>query len=164
MLLLFDSLAHLLVDGLCASTVLGPLGGSGELASLILLYNTLAFSTQCLVGIAADRLRKHSLFAVASLLAVAAGAVLPLPAILRVCVLGLGNSVFHVAAGARTLERSGGKAGPLGLFVAPGAVGLARCLRPLRLLRPLCSASCPGARSLRPALKSGLFRLPTSCC
>ena len=125
MLLLFDSLAHLLVDGLCASTVLGPLGGSGALASLILLYNTLAFSAQCLVGIAADRLRKHSLFAAASLLAVAAGAVLPLPAILRVCVLGLGNSVFHVAAGARTLERSGGKAGPLGLFVAPGAVGLA---------------------------------------
>ena len=37
----------------------------------------------------------------------------------------MGNSVFHVAAGARTLERSGGKAGPLGVFVAPGAVGLA---------------------------------------
>ena len=37
MLLLFDSLAHLLVDGLCASTVLGPLGGSCALASLILL-------------------------------------------------------------------------------------------------------------------------------
>lgn len=125
MLLLFDSLAHLLVDGLCASTVLGPLGGSADLASLILLYNTLAFSTQCLVGIAADRLRKHSLFAAAALLAVAAGAVLPLPPVLRVCVLGLGNSVFHVAAGARTLERSGGKAGPLGIFVAPGAVGLA---------------------------------------
>ena len=125
MLLLFDSLAHLLVDGLCASTVLGPLGGSGELSSLILLYNTLAFSTQCLVGIAADRLRKHALCAPVSLLAVAAGAVLPLPSVLRVCVLGLGNSVFHVAAGARTLERSGGKGGPLGLFVAPGAVGLA---------------------------------------
>ena len=37
----------------------------------------------------------------------------------------MGNSVFHVAAGARTLERSCGKAGPLGIFVAPGAVGLA---------------------------------------
>ena len=111
-LLLLDALAHLLVDAMCASTVLGPLGASAGLPTLILLYNTLAFSTQCLVGVAA-------------LLTVAAGAMLPLPTVLRVCVLGLGNSVFHVAAGARTLERSGGKAGPLGVFVAPGAVGLA---------------------------------------
>ena len=100
-LLLLDALAHLLVDAMCASTVLGPLGASAGLPTLILLYNTLAFSTQCLVGVAADRLRRHGI------------------------VLGLGNSVFHVAAGARTLERSGGKAGPLGVFVAPGAVGLA---------------------------------------
>ena len=125
MLLLLDALAHLLVDAMCASAMLGPLGVSASLPELILLYNTLAFSTQCLVGIAADRLRKHGIFAVAALLTVAAGAMLPLPAVLRVCVLGLGNSVFHVAAGARTLERSGGRAGPLGVFVAPGAVGLA---------------------------------------
>ena len=124
-LLLLDALAHLLVDAMCASTVLGPLGASAGLPTLILLYNTLAFSTQCLVGVAADRLRRHGIFAVAALLTVAAGAMLPLPTVLRVCVLGLGNSVFHVAAGARTLERSGGKAGPLGVFVAPGAVGLA---------------------------------------
>ena len=122
MLLFFDALAHFLVDAMCAATVLGALGS--DLPTLILLYNTLAFSTQCLVGLAADRLRRHGVFAVAALLAVAAGAMLPLPAVLRVCVLGMGNSVFHVAAGARTLERSGGKAGPLGLFVAPGAVGL----------------------------------------
>ena len=122
MLLFFDALAHFLVDAMCASTVFGALGS--DLSTLILLYNTLAFSTQCLVGIAADRIRRHGFFAVAALLAVAAGALLPLPEVLRVCVLGMGNSVFHVAAGARTLERSGGKAGPLGLFVAPGAVGL----------------------------------------
>ncbi len=123
MMLFLDALAHLLVDAMCAGTMLGPIGASG-LPELILLYNTLAFSTQCLVGIAADRLRKHGLFSVGALLLVAAGAMLPLPAVSRVCVLGLGNSVFHVAAGSRTLERSGGRAGPLGLFVAPGAVGL----------------------------------------
>ena len=55
MLLLLDSAAHLLVDGLCAATLFGPLGGSENLGLLILLYNTLAFSTQCLVGLIADR-------------------------------------------------------------------------------------------------------------
>ena len=122
MLLLLDALAHLLVDAMCASAMLGS---ADALPQWILLYNTLAFSTQCLVGIAADRVRRHGFFAVFSLLAVAAGAVLPLPRLAQVCVLGLGNSVFHVAAGTRTLERSRGKAGPLGVFVAPGAVGLA---------------------------------------
>ena len=56
MLLFFDALAHLLVDAMCASAMFGPMRASGSFASLILLYNTLAFSTQCLVGIAADRL------------------------------------------------------------------------------------------------------------
>ena len=79
MLLFLDALAHLLVDALCAGAMLGPLGASADLPTLILLYNTLAFSTQCLVGVAADKLRKHGVFAVAALLAVAAGAMLPLP-------------------------------------------------------------------------------------
>ena len=125
MLLFLDALAHLLVDGMCAAAIFGPVSSAANLSRLVLLYNTLAFSTQCLVGIAADRLRKHGIFAAASLLLVAVSAMLPLPALLRVCCLGMGNSVFHVAAGSRTLERSGSRAGPLGLFVAPGAVGLA---------------------------------------
>ncbi len=125
MLLVLDALAHLLVDGMCAAAMFGPVRSAGDFSQLILLYNTLAFSTQCLVGIAADRLRRHGVFTVAALLLVAAAAALPLPTLLRVGCLGMGNSVFHVAAGSRTLERSGSKAGPLGLFVAPGAVGLA---------------------------------------
>ena len=150
MLLILDSLAHLLVDAMCAGTVFGPLGGSAELASLILLYNTLAFTTQCLVGLAADRIRKHGLFAVAALLTVAAGAAIPLPAVLRVCVIGMGNSVFHVAAGARTLERSGGRAGPLGLFVAPGAVGLALGMLFPGLLPVFVALAVPVAAAMIP--------------
>ncbi len=124
-LLALDSLSHLLVDGLCAATVLGLLRAEENLTTLILAYNTLAFSTQCLVGLAADRLRRHAVSASASMLLVAAGYALPLPPVLRVCCVGAGNSVFHVAGGAMTLERSGGRAGELGVFVAPGAIGLA---------------------------------------
>lgn len=124
MLLLLNSLAHLLVDGLCAATVFGPVKSSGEITALVLLYNTLAFSTQCLVGLAADRVRRQGWLAALSMALVVLGFALPLSPVLRICLVGAGNSLFHVAGGVMTLERSGGKAGPLGVFVAPGAVGL----------------------------------------
>lgn len=124
MLLLLNALAHLLVDGLCAATVFGPVRDAERFTELVLLYNTLAFSTQCLVGLAADRIRRHAWAGLASAVTIALGFFLPLPAWLRICLVGAGNSLFHVAGGAMTLERSGGKAGPLGVFVAPGAVGL----------------------------------------
>ena len=125
MLLLLNSLAHLLVDGLCAATIFGPVAAAvGSVSELAMLYNTLAFSTQCLVGLAADRIRRHGAAAAASMALLVLGFALPLPAWVRVCCIGAGNSLFHVAGGAMTLERSAGKAGPLGVFVAPGAVGL----------------------------------------
>ena len=124
MLLAVNSLAHLLVDALCAAAVFGPIRNAGSLTMAIIIYNTLAFSTQCLVGLAADRLRCHCWAACGSMLLVIAGFALPLPVMARVALIGIGNSVFHVAGGAMTLERSAGKAGPLGVFVAPGCVGL----------------------------------------
>lgn len=124
MRLYMDSFAHLLVDAVCAAALFGPLAGQESGDWTFLLYNTLAFSTQCLVGLAADRLRIHRISAAAAMLAVAAGFALPLPALLGVTVIGLGNSVFHVAAGTETLENSGGRAAPLGIFVAPGAIGV----------------------------------------
>ena len=124
MFLLFDAIAHLLVDALCAATVFGPVRAAGEFGMLMLLYNTLAFSTQCIVGIAADRIRRHGLAVPLSILITAAGFILPLPRLWRIVLIGCGNSVFHVAGGSRTLEKSGGRAGPLGVFVAPGAIGV----------------------------------------
>ncbi len=124
MLLTLNSLSHLLVDALCASTLFGPLRHTENIGVLILLYNTLAFSTQCLVGLAADRSRFHAWAASLSMVMIFAGFVLPVPPVLRVALIGLGNSVFHVAGGIMTLERSRGRAGDLGVFVAPGAIGL----------------------------------------
>ena len=123
-MLFLHSLAHLLVDALCAATVFGRLGGAADLTGLILLYNTLAFSTQCLVGLAADRIGKHVPAASASMALVVLGYALPVPAAVRVVLIGTGNRVFHVAAGTVTLAESGGKAGKLGVFVAPGAIGV----------------------------------------
>lgn len=122
--LAINSIAHLCVDAVCACTLLGVLKDRAELALLIFLYNTLAFSTQCLVGLAADRVKRHPLFVSLAEASVAFGFLLPLPALLRVVFIGIGNSVFHVAAGAMTLEASENRAAPLGVFVAPGAIGV----------------------------------------
>ena len=124
MQLLIHSAAHLLVDAVCAAALFGPLKGGPDAAWRFMLYNTLAFSTQCLVGLAADRIGKHRLSAAAAMLCVAAGFALPLPVLPRLLLIGLGNSVFHVAAGTETIRRSGGRAAPLGVFVAPGAIGV----------------------------------------
>ena len=80
MLLFLHSLSHLLVDAACAATLFGPVRELGDLTSLLLLYNTLAFSAQCLAGLAADRIRRLRGWAAGAMLCVAAGFLLPLPA------------------------------------------------------------------------------------
>lgn len=116
---------HLLVDGVCAATLFGCCAAVPEFTQLVLLYNTLAFSTQCLVGLLTDRCRAYHFLTALSAVPVSLGFLLPLPPLLRVIFVGLGNSLFHVSGGTETLLASGKKAWPLGMFVAPGAVGLA---------------------------------------
>ena len=122
MILLLNSMAHLLVDGLCAATIFGQI--EEERALLLLLYSTLAFSTQCLVGLWADRMRHVRHLEAVSALLLVLGYVLPVSALLKIILIGAGNSGFHVAGGVMTLRESGGKAAKLGVFVSPGAIGL----------------------------------------
>ena len=125
MRLTINSIGHLLVDAVCAAALFGPVAESGELGRALLLYNTLAFTTQCAVGLLTDMLPRHERLAGAALAVAAMGLLLPLPPLARVIAVGLGNSVYHVAAGTVTIKDGMGKAAPLGVFVAPGAIGLA---------------------------------------
>lgn len=124
MLLFLNSLSHFLVDALCIATLFGPVAELGDLMIPVVMYNTLAFSTQCLVGLFADHFGRHAYAAAFSMLLVVLGFLLPVHYLAKVALIGLGNSVFHVAGGAMTLQESGGKAGKLGVFVAPGAIGV----------------------------------------
>ncbi len=124
------SLMHLLVDGVCAVVMRGqiyPLFPE-QSALLILVYNLLAFSTQGLTGLLADRLRRREL-TVLSVALILAGLTLPAQtlglALVKTALAGLGNSLFHVSGGAQVIISSPQKAWPLGIFVAPGALGLA---------------------------------------
>lgn len=122
--LIINSIAHLLVDGVCAAALFGRMESDPNLSMLVMLYTTLAFSTQGIVGIMGDRIKRHSQADIISMIIVAVGFLLPLPPLLRTIIIGVGNSIFHVAGGTMTLEDSKGKAGKLGIFVAPGAIGL----------------------------------------
>jgi len=124
MSLFLNSFAHFLVDALCVTTLFSGGAEGAVLGAMVVLYNTLAFSTQCLTGLLVDRLRGYLRLDVLAMLLTAAGALVPLPFAARVAVVGLGNSLFHVAAGTMTLTESGGKAWQLGVFVAPGAFGV----------------------------------------
>lgn len=124
MALFFNAFAHFLVDAISVTTLFSS-GLTGErLMIALVVYNTLAFSTQCLVGLALDKYGKAMHFDIAAMLTVILGFALPLPGLARVCIVGLGNSLFHVAGGTMTLQSCRGKAWKLGVFVAPGAFGV----------------------------------------
>lgn len=132
------ALCHFVVDFACVSSmlcavsrVLGDSGqGSMEVVALsILLYDIVAFTLQLPIGIALDQLDKNSYAALLSYALVGAGVVLSLvpiallewPAIL---LLAIGNALFHSAGGLSVLNISQKHAGPSGIFIATGAIGV----------------------------------------
>ena len=132
------ALCHFVVDFACVSTmlcavsrVLGESGqGSMEVVALsILLYDIVAFTLQLPIGIALDQLDKNSYAALLSYALVGVGVILSLvpiallewPAIL---LLAIGNALFHSAGGLSVLNISQKHAGPSGIFIATGAIGV----------------------------------------
>ena len=132
------ALCHFVVDFACVSTmlcavsrVLGESGqGSMEVVALsILLYDIVAFTLQLPIGIALDQLDKNSYAALLSYALVGAGVILSLvpiallewPAIL---LLAIGNALFHSAGGLSVLNISQKHAGPSGIFIVTGAIGV----------------------------------------
>ena len=158
---------HFLVDGICAWAMLGRLGGD---YGGLLVYNFCAFALQLPLGAVLDRLggRKMPLF-----FASFGCALTILGALSHPAVLGLGNALFHVGGGVDVI-RDGGKCEKLGIFVAPGALGLylgglLAGASPLILLPAavmmalfLCFVRSPGEFSTAPSQKQPI--LLTICC
>ena len=124
MTLLLNSFAHFLVDGVCCSILFAAAAGGQDIAVAVLLYNTLAFSTQCVVGLIMDRTGKAKSIARIAMAVVATGGLLPLPLIPKVITVAIGNSLFHVGGGMMTMMNERERSAPLGIFVAPGAFGV----------------------------------------
>jgi FSR family fosmidomycin resistance protein-like MFS transporter len=121
-------MAHALVDGACAATIFA-MGASGQIESqdlflLIVLYSTVAFSTQPLFGLLVDKYRVPALAAAAGILLVAASTLLVQIPFLAASIASIGNALFHVGGGVTSLNLIPGKAALPGIYVAPGALGL----------------------------------------
>ncbi|HEY5958850.1 MAG TPA: hypothetical protein VIV60_19950 [Polyangiaceae bacterium] len=122
-------LIHGLVD---AASALAVLRARGDLLwhlspyVLIIVYDAIAFGLQAPLGALLDRRRTYgapTILGVTMLLGALLGS--RLSPVSTAIVAGIGNALFHVGAGAQVLSQSEGRATDAGIFVAPGAVGLA---------------------------------------
>ena len=157
--------AHFLVDFTCALFVFRFARRSPQWLTAVLLYNFCAFALQAPLGLLADRLGHGRAIAAGGCLLIAASALLrqaPVPLCLAA---GVGNALFHIGAGRDVLCESRGRAGMLGVFVSPGALGLflgqtlsgsLPVVWPAALLLCLCAA---GMLLLCPALPGGKLSL-----
>ena len=126
------ALLHFLVDGLCLCClylIAFPFSFP-RLTGIFVVYNILAFLTQPLTGLLADRMRdRHWMLLAAVVLLLAAVMMvtfgLPFAGYLAPVLLGLGNSLFHVWGGKQVVLKAGNDMRALGLFVSTGAFGLA---------------------------------------
>jgi len=121
---------HALVDCASGYLIFRDLGTSAlgypTIVTLVVLYNTLAFGGQVPVGAITDRTRTYRGAAVlGALLAATSLVVAPWAVIAGIVVVGVGNALFHVGAGAHVLAASRNRSTESGVFVGPGAVGLA---------------------------------------
>lgn len=132
------ALLHLLVDGLCVCCLYKMAGSfDGSLyAGVFITYTILAFLTQPLTGLLADRALRHSnililaavaFFSIAILIASVA-MMFSMPPIITfflvAILLGMGNSLFHVWGGKLVAHLTRNDIRALGVFVATGALGL----------------------------------------
>ncbi len=115
---------HFAVDLACAFCMLRYALGSAGWLLAVLLYNALAFAGQAPLGLLADRFGNGRLFAAGGCLLTAAAFCLPAAPIALAVTAGVGNALYHVGGGRDVLAGDGGRAGPLGVFVSPGAFGL----------------------------------------
>ncbi len=124
------SLLHMLVDGICALAMFGNSGIAVEGQFAFLIYNFCAFALQMPLGVLLDLLnlqyekkqREFSFWFVA----LGVGITL-LGTFMHPAVLGIGNALFHVGGGVGTAkedEEKNRNGKGLGVFVAPGALGL----------------------------------------
>lgn len=119
---------HFLVDFLCSAAMFGNFIRNGSGYFWILIYNFCAFALQMPFGIILDRLDDSGMRQSAAVYTMIMGIVLTiLGTFANPVILGIGNAMFHIGGGicsVREDEAGNYHGAGLGVFVAPGALGL----------------------------------------
>lgn len=120
------SLIHLIIDGIAGYIIFDRLYVDYEEYALLtfLLYNFLAFMLQPLFGYLIDRIRGERFFVIGSVILISLACLLKNDLIFTIIILGISNSIFHVAGGKYTGYYDRYHYKYLGLFVSLGAIGL----------------------------------------
>ena len=131
---LFYSILHFLTDGACAFAMFARFESARDFYLQLLLYNFCAFALQFPLGALMDffslRQKEGAISEKVDLplrLTCLSVFVTAIGMFTHPVVLGIGNALFHVGGGIGTIEedfRKGLKGQALGIFVAPGALGL----------------------------------------
>ncbi|HJX50954.1 hypothetical protein A3K73_03130 [Candidatus Pacearchaeota archaeon RBG_13_36_9] len=124
------SISHALVDLICAGALFtiyfNKLVNPQVLFVLVIVYNVLAFAFQAPFGLWIDKLRKPVFSAVfGSILVILSPMFIFISPLTAVILAGVGNAFFHIGGGIISLNLQPKKATMPGIFVAPGALGLA---------------------------------------
>ena len=127
---------HFCVDGLCLCCLYLAITGIQDLLKYFVVYNVLAFLTQPLTGMLADRFEQRHWLLLASILLLIL-AVLETICVISFCsaapvflfvvlsvLLGIGNSLFHVWGGKETAVRTANDIRALGVLYRPEPSGL----------------------------------------
>ena len=128
-------IGHFAVDFACAFLLFRMVQASDHWYICILLYNFCAFALQLPFGLLADRWNHNALCAAIGcgmvVLAYGIGNISMSvhgfgsdTAIIMVVIAGIGNALFHIGGGIDVLNSSQEKIKLLGMFVAPGALGI----------------------------------------
>ena len=127
-MLFLYTLQHLFVDGICGAALAAYAVNELYYEPIIYyfgMYNLIAFGGQWIVGFILDRHLDWIPYALLlSLAALGFGTAEAVGITTQVICLGMGNCIFHVAAGSIVLRRYSTYK-ELGLFVSSGAIGLA---------------------------------------
>ncbi|MBQ6063214.1 MAG: MFS transporter [Prevotella sp.] len=125
------SVLHFLVDALCLCCVylMADEMTRHSFIGMVLTYNVFAFLTQPVTGFFVDKMgQKHWMLLWSMVMLALSVFFTPRASYLGTffvaSLLGMGNSMFHVWGGKQVAVKTGNDIRALGVFVAPGAVGL----------------------------------------
>jgi len=121
---------HAVVDASSAMVVFAAMRMHGiafrEAFCFVVIYDLLAFALQVLIGAGTDKIRRPRGVLMAGLALLSFGTLaLSFEPYVAMVLVGVGNAAFHVGAGAISLRIEPRRATHAGIFVGPGALGLA---------------------------------------